>query len=166
MHYKEIIESYKGKVNLSGANAWVLLESFEELFEDLKHKDKEKYWEVMKDMHEEIEGKHFNEVFAKHEVSEMFHTKRNGTICRGEIVSYEEAEHVYNEHRRDIGTEVTVWDVYVALNAQMHDYSVLYHRWFDNSMELMKERCIESAIVFWFKDEDHTKGKVWDYFDK
>lgn len=71
-------------------------------------------------------------------------------------------------HVRDfyfIDNEVTVWDVYVALNAQAHDYSALYHQWFSDN-EVVKDKIIESAIVFWFKDEDHSKGKVWDYFDE
>jgi hypothetical protein len=164
-HFKKIIGSYKTSVNLTSNNAWELIESMGVLFEELETEDKEKFWETMKDMHEEIKGKHFDEMYAKHEVSEMYHTKPNGTICRGEIVSIDEASMVYEKYRRSIDNEVTVWDVYVALNAQAHDYSALYHQWFSDN-EVVKDKIIESAIVFWFKDEDHSKGKVWDYFDE
>lgn len=56
-------------------------------------------------------------------------------------------------------------DVYVALNAQYHDYSRLYTEWYSNiTNEDLDNKIIASAINFWFKDEDAGTGKVWNYF--
>lgn len=55
--------------------------------------------------------------------------------------------------------------LYVAVNAQYHDYVRLYQDWFPNlTEEQLDEKVIYSAINFWFKDEDAGAGKVWNYF--
>lgn len=52
--------------------------------------------------------------------------------------------------------------MYLALNLQYHDYGALFKTWFGEDMEL---KIIESAIRFWFKDEDYKSGfKLWNYF--
>lgn len=51
-------------------------------------------------------------------------------------------------------------NVYVAINAQYHDYSTLFHKWFND----IDDKIIKSAMVFWFMDEDYTGNKVKDYF--
>ena len=64
-----------------------------------------------------------------------------------------------------IDNSITVWDVYVALNAQYHDYHCYYKELFpSDSDEIIKDKIINSAIVFWFKDEDGKHNKVWNYF--
>ena len=61
--------------------------------------------------------------------------------------------------------DVTMWDVYVALNAQYHDNIELYKEWFgEDNIENIKDKIIESAIVNWFEDEDAGIEKVWNYF--
>lgn len=164
-HFKKIIESYKTSVSLNTTSAWELICSMECIFEEIELKDKAKFWEVMKDMHESIKGKHFDEVYAKYQVSCMYHTKTDGIVCRGEIIDIEESKRIHEQYRRHIDTETTIWDMYVALNAQHHDYSNVYKTWFTDDV-IRKEKIVESAIIFWFKDEDHAKGKVWDYFDE
>jgi hypothetical protein len=53
-------------------------------------------------------------------------------------------------------------DVYVAINAQYHDYCELFKSWFNDGIE---QKIIESAVVFWFKDDDYKDGfKLWNYF--
>lgn len=53
-------------------------------------------------------------------------------------------------------------DVYVAINAQYHDYSNLFKSWFGDRID---HKVIESAIVFWFKDEDNPgTTKLVKYF--
>lgn len=51
---------------------------------------------------------------------------------------------------------------YVAINAQYHDYCELFKSWFNDGIE---QKIIESAVVFWFKDDDYKDGfKLWNYF--
>lgn len=52
-------------------------------------------------------------------------------------------------------------DVYVAINAQYHDYSKLFEEWFGGNID---NKVFESAITFWFKDVDFDGDKVWEYF--
>ena len=69
------------------------------------------------------------------------------------------------KHVRNINREITYWDVYVAVNAQYHDYIRIYKQWFPNlTEEQLDEKIIHSAINFWFEDEDAGSGKVWNYF--
>ena len=54
-----------------------------------------------------------------------------------------------------VNSNITFWDVYVALNAQYHDNIELYKEWFgEDNIENIKDKIIESAIVNWFEDED------------
>lgn len=86
-------------------------------------------------------------------------------VCRGEVFTVEDAKAIYDKHVRNINREITYWDVYVAVNAQYHDYVRLYQDWFPNlTEEQLDEKVIYSAINFWFKDEDAGTGKVWNYF--
>lgn len=62
-------------------------------------------------------------------------------------------------------SSITVWDVYVAINAQYHDYIRLYSEWFRNiNKNELDNKIIESAITFYFKDEDSGSTKTWNYF--
>ena len=57
---------------------------------------------------------------------------------------------------------ITHADVYVAINSHYHDYCELFKAWFGDGID---QKIIESAIIFWFKDDDHREGsKLWNYF--
>lgn len=163
-HYKEIIENY----NLSNMPASELLKAivcFHPIFDYVESHNKEEFWDAMKDFHEKMVGCHFNEMYAKYQVSMMHHTKQNNIICRGEIFTVDDAKAIYEKHVRHINREVNCWDVYVAVNAQYHDYVRLYKEWFPNlTEEQLDDKIIHAAINFWFKDEDADAGKVWNYF--
>lgn len=53
------------------------------------------------------------------------------------------------------------YHVYVAINAQYHDYAKLFEEWFGGNID---NKVFESAITFWFKDVDFDGDKVWEYF--
>lgn len=57
--------------------------------------------------------------------------------------------------------QVEPCDVYVAINAQYHDYAKLFEEWFGGNID---NKVFESAITFWFKDVDFDGDKVWEYF--
>lgn len=164
-HFHKIVSAYKDSVNLSGTKAWEVIASMKGLFDDLEEKDKKIFWKTMKDFHVEIKGCHFDECFAMYEVNQMYHTKQDGSVHHGEMITPEHAEQIYERYRRNVHASVTKWDIYVALNAQYHDYDNIYNQWFNKDKEIVKEKVVESAIVFWFKDEDAPEGKVWDYFN-
>lgn len=60
--------------------------------------------------------------------------------------------------------EVEVADVYVAINAQYHDYCELFEKWFGKGN--FDDMIFESAISFWFDDIDFGEDKLWKYFNE
>lgn len=105
---------------------------------------------------------HFNEMEAKEIVENMYHNY-NGKRVTGEIFTMEKAREVLQQHRSNMNMDVTPEDVYVAINAQYHDYCPLFKQWFGSNAD---NKIIESAILFWFKDEDYHKGsKLMNYFE-
>jgi hypothetical protein len=104
---------------------------------------------------------HFSESEAKYLVSEMYHTE-NGRKQSGEKFDMHKAKEVCERYRGILPTSVTPLDVYVAINAQYHDYAELFKNWFGDNIE---QKIVESAIVFWFKDVDSKAGnKIVEYF--
>jgi cobalamin-dependent methionine synthase I len=105
---------------------------------------------------------YLDETHAEKIVSEMYHKDKNEMI-RGEHFNMHKAEEVYNKYKHTLGN-ATVEEVYIAINAQYHDYCALFKSWF--GMTNIDEKIITSALVFWFKDPDYSKGsKVRNYFD-
>lgn len=154
MIQEELINSVKDKVAASPRGK-----------ELLEKQDNKTFWKSMRKLHESIKGAHFDEEYAKWQVSTMHHTADNGKVCKGEIYNYDCAKNVFDKYVRNINSSITVWDVYVAINAQYHDYVRLYSEWFRNiNKNELDNKIIESAITFYFKDEDSGSIKTWNYF--
>ena len=124
--------------------------------------DDDDMYRMMKYMRDSMgSSDHFSESEAKHIVSEMYHTE-NGRKHSGEKFPMSKAKEICERYRGILPTSVTPADVYVAINAQYHDYSELLKSWFGDNID---SKVIESAIVFWFKDADYGTGnKLADYF--
>lgn len=138
---------------------------FNELSWVLKDLDEEDLFEIMKDFHERLAGKHFNEPYAIYQVSQMYHTNNKGVKIDTPLFSIENAKKIYDRRIRPLNKDVTMWDVYVALNAQYHDNIDLYEKWFSNANDSeIEEKIIEATIANWFEDEDASSDKVWEYF--
>ena len=92
-------------------------------------------------------NEHFNDSYARYLVSNMYHFE-NGRKYVGEKFDMTKAKEVCER--------------YVAINAQYHDYCELFKSWFGDGVE---QKIIESAVIFWFKDDDYKDGfKLWNYF--
>lgn len=112
-------------------------------------------------MSDEYSNEHFIPSEAQYIVSEMYHTE-NGRRYTGEKYDFEKAKEVCERYRGFLPSTVTPVDVYVAINAQYHDYVNLFKSWFGDRID---HKVIESAIVFWFKDEDNPgTAKLVNYF--
>lgn len=104
---------------------------------------------------------HFNESYAKYIVSNMYH-EEHGKRHAGEKYDMYKAKEIHERYKGIIPYNVTIADVYVAINAQYHDYGELFKSWFGSNID---SKIIESAVVFWFKDTDYKKGfKLTEYF--
>lgn len=110
-------------------------------------------------MHKGMET--FSHEDAKFIVADMYHFEQ-GKKHTGEYFDMHKAKEVKEMYKRILPDDVSEIDIYVAINAQYHDYSALFKSWNRNNVD---HRVIESAIVFWFCDADYPgKSKVFDYF--
>lgn len=101
-----------------------------------------------------------NEAQAKKIVAEMYHID-NGRKYIGEKFDMYKAKEICERYRELIPSYATVCDVYIAINAQYHDYSCLFKTWFMGDIE---QKIIESAITYWFSDDDsRVENKVEKY---
>lgn len=164
MKFEHIVENY----NVNNISTETLMNAVSSLYPALnvvEHDNPKMFWKAMRKFHECIKGKHFNEMYARYQVDEMYHVTKSGTTCKGEMYSAETAKHIYEKRIRNIANSYNCWDVYVAINAQYHDYVELFKEWNPTIIDSeLKEKIIASAISFWFKDDDAEDGKVWDYF--
>ena len=148
MHYKELIKDYHAKGFGSEKKMWESIYALEEAMECLKEKDPEKYDEAMRDLHEVFCGPHYNEPFARKDVASMHHKNIEQVTSAAKGLS--------------VPSTATLWDVYVALNANWHDKEVKFAEWFGQDLE---KRIVEDAISFYFNDADAPDGKIWLYMD-
>lgn len=81
----------------------------------------------------------------------------NGTTQNQQVQAHEICE----RYKEVLPNDVEPCDVYVAINAQYHDYAKLFEEWFGGNID---NKVFESAITFWFKDVDFDGDKVWEYF--
>lgn len=105
---------------------------------------------------------HFSIHEAEDIVANMFHYD-GGRKYVGEKYSMMKAKEVCERYRGMIPTHINYVDVYVAINAQYHDYSILFKSWFGDNID---SKIIESAVIFWFRDDDFSEeNKLKAYFN-
>lgn len=106
------------------------------------------------------DGYHFDEYEAKEVVEQIYHVKDNKKYI-GEKYDMNKAHEICERYKEVLPNDVEPCDVYVAINAQYHDYAKLFEEWFGGNID---NKVFESAITFWFKDVDFDGDKVWEYF--
>ncbi len=148
-HYPESLESFEGwDRHITGKK---------DFMSDFNRDD----IRMNRGMSDEYSNEHFIPSEAQYIVSEMYHTE-NGRRYTGEKYDFEKAKEVCERYRGFLPSTVNPVDIYVAINAQYHDYSNLFKSWFGDRID---HKIIESAIVFWFKDEDNLgTTKLVKYF--
>ena len=87
----------------------------------VKETHPEKYECYMRELSEILNGKHYTEELAKHDVAMMHSTDANGNKHSGAHWSSDEIESAVSGLTFPKGT--TPWDRYVAYNATFHDYN-------------------------------------------
>lgn len=102
-----------------------------------------------------------NEEEAEMIVENMYHTE-NGKKYIGEKFDINKSKEVYNKYKNILPKHISMCEVYIAINAHYHDYCVLFKSWFNDNID---SKIIESAIIYWFLDEDCVEqNKVLKYF--
>lgn len=103
-----------------------------------------------------------DEQFARETVASMYHTENDRKYV-GEKFNMHKAKEVKEHYKHMIPSDVTEEEIYLAINAQYHDYCALFKSW---NLSNIDHKIIESAIVFWFNDVDYKdKSKVQNYFN-
>lgn len=97
---------------------------------------------------------------AINEAYRRYHVKDNKKYI-GEKYDMNKAHEICERYKEVLPNDVEPCDVYVAINAQYHDYAKLFEEWFGGNID---NKVFESAITFWFKDVDFDGDKVWEYF--
>ena len=133
--FEHIIDHYKDHIRLDNETAWNIICRFKDIVENKNDKDNEMFWCIMKDIHEELRGKHFDEVYATYQVDNMYHTDNKGNKIASPMFTPIDVRKLYDKKFKSINSNITFWDVYVALNAQYHDNIELYKEWFGEDKE-------------------------------
>ncbi|EXZ16481.1 hypothetical protein M071_4176 [Bacteroides fragilis str. Ds-233] len=158
MDYKNMLIGAKNAGVATEKAMWRSIDGLNEMLCKIKEEHPEMFWEFMREQHGIMYGNHYDEAFAKYDVSQMHHTRPDGSKHKGEhwgIDSVREALKGIS-----IPSTYNAWDCYVALNANWHDKEVVFKKWFPENHE---QKVIEDAVDFYFNDEDAPNGKIWLY---
>ena len=106
-------------------------------------------------------NKSMTELEAKEVVAKMWHYE-DGMKEKGEHFSMHKAKEICEMYKDVLPESIKYPEIYVAINAQYHDYEELFEHWFGSQAD---HKLIESALVFWFGDVDYPHySKVAKYF--
>lgn len=109
-----------------------------------------------------VEHTHIEDSKIIEKVKEMYHIC-DSTKYIGEKYSMDKAKEVHNKYKSILGENVRCVDVYFAINSHYHDYIKLFKNWFTSNID---DKIIESALVFWFMDDDCSyEHKIKKYFN-
>lgn len=154
MYLYEIIEKYgKGASTDKMKELTMILSDF---LAPMKKDHKEKYWGLMRDVFGLLNGCHYDEDFAEHDVEHIEYTDKQGVKRHGAYWTLEQAEEAMKKVQ--LPADVNKYDWWVALSLSYSDLCKV----------LDDEQIIKAAHAFWFKDEDWNKDgksntKVFDY---
>lgn len=161
MKMYDLLKSYYER-NADKDKLWGSVEKIGCVMDKMKDKHPEKYWSLMREVHEVWNGKHYDTGFAIYEVNNMYHLE-DGKEIRGEFWSKKQTDDVLSQYRNRVPQSYNECDFYVALNASYHDLVVSKKKRYPDTYQI---EIIEDAIAFWFNDDDKAEGKVWWYFNK
>ena len=143
MRYKEMIEEAKAKGLTSEKEMWQGIALIDELLCEIKEEHPDLYWAVIRDQFGIFNKGHYNEEFARYDVSEMQPV--------GEYWSCKDIEEATKGLQFPSGT--TKWDKYVAFNGMANDLQG------EEDAIILKV-----AYKFYFADKDWLNGnKIWEY---
>lgn len=79
----------------------------------------------------------------------------------GERFSIQYAKDICIKYKDMLDSSIHYTDIYLAINSQYHNYCSLFKKWFKQDLE---DKIVESALIYWFKDDDYEGSKIYDYF--
>lgn len=164
MRYKEIVKGNFSKMRNDESLMWASIDLVDEMLEEIKEHHPDMYWAFLRDTHELMCGKHYNEAYAKWQVDNMWHVAEDGREHKGERWSMKDAANAMTKYRGRFPNDYNEYDFYVAINAQWHDTICVAKRHFSTEEEA-ETYILDEAVAVWLNDSDWpANDKVWSYF--
>lgn len=164
MNTKELIKKYS-----AGKGTDIMWKSVDIISDILDEKLSPAEMEQFeKKMYSMMQGKHYDEYFAKKEVEGMYYTDEHGERHESPYWTDGEIKAVWQSVQPKIMGDYTMWDFYVAMNMTKSDNCNMLRRWFpEATIDEMTKMLVDMAVN-WLNDEDDPSGgvKVWYYFNK
>ena len=113
-----------------------------------------------------MSGKHYNEDFAREDISKMYYTDKDGVKRPGPYWPESALRSIYERHKSQI-PDYNFWDWAVTMSMVKSDYCPLLTEWFPGDSEDVRNERIVRLAINWLRDEDNPFGKtkVWSYFN-
>lgn len=157
MDYLEIVKSAQKSGKTTEKQMWESIGSVSDLLCGIRDAHPDLYWKFLREQAGIMNGGHYNEEFAMHDVSQIEYTDKEGKPHKGAYWTCEQIKEATKGMTFPNGT--TQWDMYVAFNLAKSDFC----KKFDDA------QILQIGYLFFFADEDwsaDSKGaatKVWDY---
>lgn len=136
--------------------------TIELLCKELKqHISKEECESLSKHIYEESQGQHFDEDFAKYQVSKMYY-EEDGVKYYGPY--WGDVNMLYMQIKKRLLYSYNKWDFMVTLNMIKSDNYMLLKTWFPDADDKELLNKMIDLAVNWLNDEDNQEGKIWRYF--
>ena len=114
-----------------------------------------------------ISGGHYNEEFAREDVSKMYYIDRRGERHNAPYWMESDVYSIYQSAKGEI-PEYNRWDWFVAFQMIASDNWCLLEEWFPEiDKDDFADRVRQMALN-WLKDEDSPYGseKIWKYLNR
>ncbi len=123
------------------------------------------YENLAKDIYESTQGKHFDEEFAKDQISKMYYEEEGR---RYYAPYWNDVTSLYTINKKKLIHPYNKWDFEVALNMIKSDNCPILKQWFPEADEKELQEKVVELTINWLNDEDNPYGdtKIWSYFRK
>lgn len=166
MNYYDLIKKYgSGK---GEAVMWAAAKRVSEYLEELKEREPERYWGIIKETYADMCGPHFNEEFAVWQIEQMFYKDMNGEVHYAPNWSVQQYRNSFEMYKSKLRNKAyTCWDWAVAIEMCYTDNHCLLKMWFPNATEdEIKAKALDMAVNYLNDDDDNDEGRIWHRFNK
>lgn len=155
MKYADLVKKAKENGTWNEKTMWCAVESISEMLEVWKDEDPKAFWGFMREQHGILNGGHYDEQFAMHDVAKMSWKDKEGELHHGAYWTLEQVKEAVKGKQLPKGANI--YDAYVAYNATATDLCAV----------LPEKELTEVAFATWFDDIDWSETgsstKIWDY---
>ena len=154
MDYLEMVKAAQKSGKTTEKQMWESIGSVSDLLCGIKDAHPDLYWKFLREQAGIMNGGHYNEEFAMHDVSQIEYTDKEGKSHKGAYWTCGQIEDATKGMTFPSGT--TKYDKFVAFNSF----------WADTCKVLTDEQILQAAYQFYFADEDFPKergAKIWCY---